>query len=101
MARRPLDFMAMRSLIRPEQVLRLYGWSPVSWTRTGARGPCPVHRSTYPRSRCLVVSHQVVYCHKCRWKGDALALHARLGGRPLLDAAYDLCERFGIAFPFV
>jgi hypothetical protein len=42
-----------------------------------------------------------VYCHKCHFTGDALALWAWARCMTLRDAAYDLCDTFGIDYPYL
>ena len=98
---RPVDFRVLREMIGPRDVLRLIAWRPV-WERGElARGPCPIHRSSSTQSRSLTVSIEVVYCHKCHWSGDAVAIWAKLKGLPMLDAAHDLCRELRITPPFL
>lgn len=96
---RPIDFRRLRSLVRPVQVLERMGWR-ATWVRSTSlmRGPCPIHGSG-PGSRSLVVSPSVVYCHKCHWTGDALALWCKWKGLKVLDGAYDLCQTLGVSPP--
>lgn len=97
--RKPVDFRALRILIPPYRALRLLGWQG-RWEPAGQyRGPCPIHGSSRPGSRSFTVGERVAYCHKCKWKGDAVALWAAIHSLTMIDAAYDLCERSGVAVP--
>lgn len=101
MARRPIDFREIRKMVPPIEALSLCGWEPV-WRRGGlSRGPCPFHGSSSPQSRILSVSVQVVYCHKCHWTGDAVAIFARLKSLPNYEAAEELCDALGIEIPYL
>jgi DNA primase len=97
--RPPLDLSALRWQATPSRVLALHGWRPTRVEYASTRGPCPVHRSTSPRSRSLSVGRVAVHCWSCHWSGDGIALHAELTGLPLLEAAYELCHLLGIPPP--
>lgn len=91
----------LRELIRPIDALRLRNWSPV-WSRGVLhRGPCPVHGSRDTSSRSLSITDRVVYCHRCHFAGDAVALWAKLHGLPVLEAAYALCQELRISPPYL
>lgn len=99
--RRPIDYRVLREMIGPRDALRILGWTP-TWARGElARGPCPIHGSRSPGSRSLVVSVQVVYCHKCKYSGDAVDIIARVRQLPKLEAAYQLCEELRISPPYL
>lgn len=97
--RPPLDLVALRAQATPLRVLALHGWSPTRVEMASTRGPCPIHRSTSPRSRSLSVGMRLAHCHVCRWSGDGLAIHSEITGLALLDAAYDLCRCLGLEPP--
>ena len=101
MRRRPLNYRLLREQIRPADVLRVMSWRYVSRSGGQLRGPCPVHGSTSRHSRSLAVSDEIVYCHKCRWTGDAVAIWAATHGMHMLDAAYELCTLFGVEPPYL
>lgn len=87
-------------MIKPREALSLVGWQPV-WSRAELhRGPCPMHGSS-PGSRSLALTDRVVYCHKCHFRGDAVAIWAKLTGQEVLPAAYDLCARLNIRIPLL
>lgn len=98
---RPLDFTALRDVIRPIDVLLRRGWSPRYHCGDVYRGECPIHRSTSRSSRVFSCQSRVWYCHKCRRGGDAVRLYAILEGVSDLAAAHALCERFAIPKPYL
>lgn len=67
------------------------------------RGPCPLHGSQSGTSRCFSCNtHQnLFHCFKCGAKGDALDLWAKATGKTPYDAAWDVCERLGLAVPLL
>ena len=98
-----IDFHRLRQEITIEQVLDQLGFQPCSRSRYQLRGPCPVHRSTSPRSRTFsanVVSSRY-YCHKCHSKGNALELWAAVHRLPIYDAAIDLCQALRREIPWL
>ncbi len=98
--KRPLlDLTQLRDQATPLRVLGLHGWRPTRVEYATTRGPCPIHRSTSPRSRSLSVGPVAATCWVCHWTGDGIALHAELTGLRLLDAAYELCHLLGIPPP--
>lgn len=97
--RPPLDLRQLREVATPLRVLALHGWRPTRVETASTRGPCPVHRSTSPRSRSLSVGTRLAHCHACGWVGDGVALHGRLTGLAVLDAAYEVCHLLGIPPP--
>lgn len=103
MKRPPINFRRIRELIPPASVLRILGWKHVWEARGLLRGPCPIHGSADMSSRSLVVNHQVVYCHKCHWTGDAVALWANAKGLELdpYQAAVELCELLDVVLPIL
>jgi DNA primase len=83
-------------------VLTLLGWRPR--TRRGAprRGPCLLHGSSSPASRCFAVhlSKKVYHCFRCGASGNALDLYAAATRQTLYRAALELCGRLGHAVPW-
>jgi transposase InsO family protein len=100
-ARPSIDFAALRGSVALAEVLDLLGF--VAVTRKGAqqRGPCPVHGSKSPRSRCFSahLAENVFHCFKCGAHGNALDLWAKAKGLPIYDAALDLCRQLGRPVP--
>jgi DNA primase len=96
-----IDFRQLRLLVPIRDVLDLLGWQPR--TRRGAqlRGPCPLHGSRSPASRCFAVhaGKGVYHCFHCGASGNALDLYAAATGAPLYQAALELCGRLGHAPP--
>jgi DNA primase len=84
-------------------VLGLLGWQPR--TRCGAqlRGPCPLHGSRSPTSRCFAVhvGKEVYHCFGCGASGNALDLYAAATGQTPYRAALELCGRLGHAVPWL
>ncbi len=99
MTRPPLHFTAIRQQVPCQLVLDLVDWRPIAFGRNATRGPCPIHHSTYPRSRVFCVFKEICYCHKCHWCGDVIDLFAAIAGISKLDAAYGCCALANISPP--
>lgn len=99
--RRPLDYDALKRLIKPAQVLQLLGVRYRSERYGQVRAGCPIHRSRDPRSRTFRANDEVWYCPRCRVSGDAKELYALVRGLSKLEAAYELCALLGIPEPFL
>lgn len=98
-----IDYSALRRLVSIRDVLNLIHWREVTRRGPQLRGPCPVHRSESPKSRSLSVNleRNVFHCFKagCEAKGNAIDLFVLVTGKPLYEAAIDLCQRLGIEPP--
>lgn len=99
--RRPIDFRRICEQVSARQVLDRIGWVPQWRSAEKARGPCPLHGSSSPRSRSLATDGPGWYCHKCRRCGDSVALYAALGGLDMYGAALELCAEFGLDVPYL
>jgi hypothetical protein len=98
---RPLDFAKVKELVSYRQVLELLNWRHVRQEAGWYRGPCPVHHSTRPTSDSFAVSWKGWVCHSCKRHGDQLRLWAEATGKELLPATVELCDRLGIAPPYL
>lgn len=98
-----VDFSMVRSLVTIEQVLDLVGYEAVSVSHDRLRGPCPVHGSSSPHSRCFSVNltKNTYHCFKCGSEGNQLDLWMALTKSPLFSAAIDLCERLRVDVPLI
>jgi DNA primase len=96
-----IDFTRLRAEITMEQVLDRLGFQPVACRGDQLRGPCPVHGSSWPRSRVFSVNLRTrrYYCHKCHSYGNQLELWAAVRGLSLYEAAWDLCQAIGHHVP--
>lgn len=99
--RRPLDYKKLRETITPFMALTAHGWRCNYIALDYHRGLCPVHKSTHRSSRTFSAGAVFARCWKCKWHGDAVQLWAELYQLPVLEAAYDLCERLGIDPPYL
>ena len=101
----PIDFAELKTMVNMQQVLELLSWRAVGRRGLQLRGPCPVHRSTSEKSRTFSanVERNIFFCFKpsCDAKGSQLDLYALVTGQPLLEAAYDLCQRLAIVPPIL
>lgn len=98
-----VDFDLVRSRIAMAQVLDLIGFEPVDRSGDQLRGPCPVHRSSWPSSRSFsanLATHRY-QCFKCGSGGGQLELWAAVRGITIYEAALDLCERLGVDVPWI
>jgi DNA primase len=98
-----LHFAAVRARIPMVDVLALLGFVVQEVRGDQLRGPCPVHRSAFPRSRSFSanVKRQVYRCFKCGSAGNQLDLYAAVTGLPIFEAAVALCERLHRDVPWV
>ena len=73
-----VDFRAVRAQVGMRAVLALLGWRPRSRRGEQWRGPCPLHGSRSPTSRCFAVhvGKNVYHCFGCGAAGNALELYA-------------------------
>ena len=97
-----IDFARLRAEITMAQVLDQLGFEPVACLGDQLRGPCPVHASSWPRSRTFSVNlhHRRYYCHKCHSHGNPLELWAAVHNLPVYEAALDLCRALGHSIPW-
>ena len=96
-----IDLKQVRQQIPIQQVLDLLDFVPTDRVGARLRGPCPVHGSSFPRSRVFSVSlvHNRYRCFKCHAAGTQLGLWAAVHGLSIYAAAEDLCQRLGILVP--
>jgi len=96
-----IDLKQVREQIPIQQVLDLLGFVPTARVGARLRGPCPVHGSSFARSRVFSVSlvHNRYRCFKCHSAGTQLGLWAAVHGLSICAAAEDLCQRLGILVP--
>ena len=95
---RPLNFGLLREQVSIAQVLEQIRWHPQSTRGAQWRGACPLHEAVGATSRCFAVQTEknVYCCHRCHSEGNALDLWIALCGKPLLEAAWELVETFGL-----
>ncbi len=98
-----IDFAQVRSQVSMEQVLALLNFIPTSRRGSCLRGPCPIHGSTHPRSRCFWVdlSAHRYRCFACRSAGRQVDLWVAVHGLSAHAAAEDLCNRLGLPIPWL
>jgi DNA primase len=90
-----VDYHAARGQVRLAEVLALLGWRPRprSRSRRGdqARGPCPLHGSRSPTSRCFAahLGRHLFHCFAGGVGGNALDLWAAHTRLPLHAAVLD------------
>jgi transposase len=99
----PLHFAQLREQVRISQVLEHMGWQRQSARGAQWRGPCPLHEQNDATSRCFTVQAErnVYCCHRCGSEGNVLDLWIALRGKPILAAAWDLVETFGLEPPLL
>jgi len=98
-----IDLTKLRSQVSIEQVLTLLGFVPSHRNGHWLRGPCPVHQSSHCQSRDFWVdltTHRY-RCFKCHSAGRQLDLWAAVHDLSVHAAGEDLCQRLGIAVPWL
>jgi DNA primase len=98
-----LDYRAARDQVRVAEVLTLLGWQPQQRAGDQVRGPCPLHGSRSPASRCFVANlrRQLFHCFTCGAGGNALDLWAAHTRLPLHAAVLDLFDRLHRPAPWL
>ena len=96
-----IDFRRARAEVRLAVVLELLGWRAREGRGEQVRGPCPVHRSTSPRSRSFSahLGRGIWRCFGCGASGNALDLWARVRGQELYPAVLALYRQLGREVP--
>ena len=85
------------------QVLDLLGFVAQEASGDEVRGACPVHGSPWPKSRSFSANLQkrVYRCFRCGSAGNHLDLYAAATHQGLYAAAVELCQRVGLAVPWI
>jgi hypothetical protein len=98
-----IDFRQARSEVRLAVVLELLGWRWRERHGEQARGPCPLHGSSSPRSRSFSahLGRNVWQCFRCGASGNALELWARVSGEGLYRATVELYRQLGRTPPLL
>lgn len=98
-----IDFQAVQAGVPMATVLRMLRFVPRGVRGDQLRGPCPVHGSKSPRSRCFSVDlgQGVCYCHTCGFAGNQIQLWAKVQDMGVYAAAIDLCGRAGLEVPWI
>lgn len=93
-----VDFAQVQAMVPMAKVLRMIRFVPRGARGAQLHGPCPVHRSKSPRSRCFSVhlGKNVCYCHVCGFAGNQIQLWAEVQGMGVHQAAIDLCRQAGV-----
>jgi DNA primase len=98
-----VDFAAVRLSVPLARVLELLAFAPAEGRGDQVRGPCPVHKSgsTASRSFSANLAKNAFRCIACGAAGNQIDLWAAVQGLSTFQAAVDLCERHGIAVPWL
>ena len=98
-----IDYRAARTLLPLADVLALLEFVPRRRLGPQLRGPCPVHASRSPTSRCFAahLGKNAWQCFRCGAGGNALDLWAAVTRQPLHAAVVDLCQRLGRDVPWL
>jgi DNA primase len=97
-----IRFAELREQIPLRDVLDLIGFVPQRTSGEQVRGPCPIHRSSSPKSRSFSANlkRNIYQCFECGSAGNQLDLYAAVTGLPVFDAAVELCERLHREVPW-
>jgi DNA primase len=98
-----VDFRVVREQVSMSDVLRWLRFSATSVCGDEVRGPCPVHRSTHPRSRRFSADLRGgrYQCFGCGSGGNVVDLWAAVHRTDVYHAAIALCEALGIEVPWI
>jgi DNA primase len=98
-----VDFEVLRERIAMADVLRLLNFQPCHRQGDQLRGPCPVHRSSNPRSRSFSVNVRQgrYHCFGCGSRGNALELWSAVFGINVWASAIALCKSLDVEVPWI
>jgi DNA primase len=98
-----VDFNVVRERVSLGDVLRMLQFRATRASGDYVRGPCPVHRSTDPRSRSFSADLRLgrYNCFGCGSGGNALELWAAVHRIGVYEAAIALCEALRIEVPWI
>jgi DNA primase len=98
-----VDYRAVQSRVPMAQVLDWLEFVACGVRGEQLRGPCPVHRSQFPRSRSFSVhlAREVCRCFRCGFAGNQIQLWAARKDMTVYEAAVDLCRQAGVEVPWI
>jgi hypothetical protein len=98
-----IDLRRARAEIRLALVLELLGWRSTAQSGVQVRGPCPIHKSSSPRSRSFSahLDRHMWRCFVCAAQGNALDLWAGATGQELYPAVLALYRQLGRTVPWL
>src|SRR5579863_10491059 len=89
-----IDFAKIKASVSIEQVAEMLGIK-LTAHKDQLRGPCPITKSTDPRSFVITPSKGVYYSFKEGKGGDALTLVSKVRGCSIREAAEAIAAHFG------
>jgi hypothetical protein len=98
-----IDLRQVRREVRLAVVLELVGWRACERHGAQVRGPCPVHRSSSPRSRSFSahLGRNIWQCFRCGASGNALDLWLCVRRQALYAGVVELYQQLGQAVPWL
>jgi DNA primase len=98
-----IDYRSARAEVPLAEVLHLLDWRCRERRGEQVRGPCPVHRSSSPRSRSFSahLERGIWRCFVCAASGNALDLWARVRAQELYPAVLELYRLLGREVPWL
>src|SRR5450755_127151 len=89
-----VDFAKIKQSVSIEQVAEMLGLK-LTANKDQLRGPCPITKSTDPRSFVITPAKGVFYSFKEGKGGDALTLVSKVRGCGIREAAETIAAHFG------
>jgi len=98
-----IDLGQARQEVHLAAVLALLDWRCGQRRGEQVRGPCPVHRSTSPRSRSFSahLGRNLWRCFVCQAQGNALDLWLHVTRQQLYPAVLELYRQLGRDVPWL
>lgn len=96
-----ISYAEVRQLVSMRQVLDLLGYVWLCRTLFSVRGPCPFKCCHKNRCAAFGLDRGWWRCFQCQRHGNQLDLYRELRGLSLYPAAVELCERAGVAVPYL
>jgi len=96
-----IDFAAVRTRITMEEVLDLLSFRPLRRIGNRVRGRCPFDCGGSPRDFVANLAVRRYRCFSCHRSGNQLELWAAIHGKPLHQAAHNLCLQLNIDPPLI
>lgn len=96
-----IDFKQLKDKVRLVDVMRLLGLLNNNTHENSPRGPCPLNCHSDLECCLYAWSHNLWYCPRCRRGGGTVELFVGTSGLDHFHGAVLLCERLGIAVPWL
>lgn len=96
-----ISYAVVRQLVSMQRVLDLIGYAWLFTYGRNVRGSCPFKCCFNNRIAAFGLDRGWWRCFHCQRHGNQLDLYREVRGLSLYPAAVELCERAGVAVPYI